>query len=92
MMYNVECKFLNCENILKDIFDFDGYGFVDRLYIKDVKYNTPATIVFWSDGTKTVVRCNDDIWDKEKGLAMAICKKVYGNRGNFNEEFKKWCY
>lgn len=92
MMYNVECKFLNCENIPKDIFDFDGYDFVDRLYIKDVKYNPPATIVFWSDGTKTVVRCNDDIWDKEKGLAMAICKRLYGNTGNFNEEFKKWCY
>ena len=26
----------------------------------------------------------------EKGLAMAISKKIYGNKGNFNEVFKKW--
>lgn len=56
-----------------------------------VIFNYPATIVFWSDNTKTVVKCGDaDIFDKEKGLAMAICKKAIGNKGNYYEEFKKW--
>lgn len=62
-----------------------------RNKIKKVIFNKPATIVFWSDGTKTVVKCGEnDIYDPEKGLAMAISKKALGNKGNFNEVFKKW--
>lgn len=56
-----------------------------------VIFNYPATVVLWSDGTKTVVKCGDyDIFDPEKGLAMAIAKKALGNKGNYYEEFKKW--
>ena len=59
--------------------------------IKNVIFNDPATIVFWADGSKTVVKCqDDDIFDPEKGLAMAISKKALGNKSNFNNEFKKW--
>lgn len=59
--------------------------------IKDVIFNDPATIVFWTDGTKTVVQCqDDDIFDPEKGLAMAITKKALGNKGNYCNELKKW--
>ena len=59
--------------------------------IKKVIFNYPATIVFWSDGSKTVVKCQDgDIYDPEKGLAMAISKKALGNKGNYCNEFKKW--
>lgn len=59
--------------------------------VKKVIFNDPATIVLWSDGTKTVVKCQDgDVFDPEKGLAMAISKKALGNKGNFNEVFKKW--
>lgn len=48
--------------------------------IRKVIFNDPATVVLWSDGTKTVVKCGpDDIFDKEKGLAMAIVKKMAGN-------------
>lgn len=60
--------------------------------IKNVIFNDPATIVMWSDGTKTVVKCGEnDIFDPEKGLAMAISKKLLGdNKGRYFEEFKKW--
>lgn len=59
--------------------------------ITKVIFNDPATIVFWSDGTKTVVkRIFEDTFDKEKGLAMAISKKAMGNKGNYYEVFKKW--
>ena len=59
--------------------------------IKKVIFNYPATIVLWSDGSKTVVKCQDgDIYDPEKGLAMAISKKALGNKGNYCNEFKKW--
>lgn len=59
--------------------------------LKRVIFNDPATIVMWEDGTKTVVKANNEPFDKEKGLAMAICKKVYGNKGNFNNIFKQYC-
>ena len=59
--------------------------------IKDVIFNNPATIVFWADGSKTVVKCqDDDIYDPEKGLAMAISKKALGNQGNYCNDIKKW--
>lgn len=58
--------------------------------IKKVIFNDPATIVFWSDGTKTVVKCHDEEFDPEKGLAMAISKKALGNQGNYFNIFKKW--
>lgn len=59
--------------------------------IKNVIFNDPATIVFWTDGTKTVVKAQDgDIFDPEKGLAMAIAKKALGNKANYCNELKKW--
>lgn len=59
--------------------------------IKKVIFNNPATIVIWEDGSKTVMKCGDgDIYDPEKGLAMAISKKALGNKGSYYEVFKKW--
>lgn len=59
--------------------------------IKEVIFHDPATVVYWEDGTKTVVKCQDEEFDKEKGLLAAIAKKVYGNKGNFNNIIKKYC-
>lgn len=68
-----------------------NYERVDMPFIDRVIFNGPATIVFWKDGTKTVVKCRqDEAFDYEKGLAMAMCKRLYGNKGNFNNVFKKW--
>lgn len=93
----------------KDLLDFysislslpDCASFLDTLSkspsveIEKVIFNDPATIVFWSDGTKTIVKKQKEDkkkkFDKEKGLAMAISKKFFGNEGNYFEEFKKWC-
>lgn len=59
--------------------------------IEKVIFNDPATVVYWKDGTKTVVKAQDgEPFDKEKGLAMAIVKKVYGNKGSYNEIFKEF--
>ena len=62
----------------------------DMPKIKNVKFNGPATIVFWGDGTKTIVKAHDEEFDPEKGLAMAIAKKALGNKGNYFNEIKKW--
>ena len=52
--------------------------FIFQLEITNVIYNDPATIVFWSDNTKTIVKATNEKFDPEKGLAMAIAKKYYG--------------
>ena len=75
-------------NILNSTY---GIGSSHIPEIKNVIFNDPATIVFWEDGTKTVVKCQDgDEFDPEKGLAMAIAKKAYGNKGNYCNKIKKW--
>ena len=75
-------------------FDYSNLFIVKTRFIpaiKNVIFNEPATIVFWEDGSKTVVKCQDgDIYDPEKGLAMAISKKALGNHGNYCNEFKEW--
>lgn len=58
--------------------------------IKNVIFHDPATIVWWEDGTKTVVKAYEDKFDAEKGLTMAIAKKALGNKGNYYEVIKKW--
>lgn len=40
--------------------------------------NGPAMVVFWNDGTKTVVKCHEEEFDFEKGLAMALARKMWG--------------
>lgn len=62
--------------------------------IKKVIFNDPATIVFWTDGTKTIVKCgeNDD-FDPEKGIAMACMKKLLGTNktgSNYIDKVKKY--
>jgi hypothetical protein len=61
------------------------------LAIDKVVFNAPATIVFWKDGTKSIVKCGDnEVFDPEKGLAMAITKKAFGNQGNYYNQIKKF--
>ena len=75
-------------NILNSTY---GIGSLHIPEIKNVIFNDPATIVFCEDGTKTVVKCQDgDEFDPEKGLAMAIAKKAYGNKGSYCNKMKKW--
>ena len=45
---------------------------------KRIIRNGPALVVFWWDGTKTVVKCHEEDFDVEKGLAMALCRKMWG--------------
>lgn len=46
--------------------------------IKQVIFNGPATIVYWKDGCKTIVKCQEGaVNDPEKGLAMAIARHYF---------------
>ena len=57
-----------------------------ELAVTDVIYNDPATVVYWSDKTRTVVKCQPgDTYDPKTGFLLALCKKVCGNTGNYND-------
>ena len=65
------------------------FGYIPE--IKNAYFNDPVTVVMWSDGTKTMVKCQDgDTYSKEVGLALCISKKAFGNKPNFNNVFKKF--
>lgn len=58
--------------------------------IKKVIFNPPATIVFWNDSSKTVVKCSDDdIFDPLAGIAFAVMRKVYGKEYRKIEKYAK---
>lgn len=72
------------ENDIK--FAYDLYK-EKTMVIKDVKKNGPATIIFWLDGEKTIVKCQPgDQDDIEKGVIMALVKG-YCTR---NKNMKNW--
>lgn len=59
--------------------------------IRKVIFNNPATIVYWEDGTKTVVKCQDGCeYSKYVGFMACVTKKVYGNKGSFNNIVNYW--
>lgn len=48
-------------------------------HIDHVKFNGPATIVFWKDGTKTVVKRDyKERNDHKKAILYAFIRKIYG--------------
>lgn len=61
-----------------------------QLNIKKVVYNDPATVVYWDDGSKTVVKCHEeDVYDERTGFLLCCAKKLFGNTGRFNEVVKE---
>lgn len=60
------------------------------LQVRDVIFNPPATIVFWEDGIKTVVKCSkDDTYDPERGFELAFLKRVLGG-GALRRLIRDW--
>lgn len=67
------------------------YGAVNPS-IRKVLFNPPATIVFWTDETKTVVKCDKtDTYDEYTGLLLCIAKKFFGNTGKYNDILNHFC-
>lgn len=59
----------------------------NKYEIVDVIFNGPATIVFWRDGTKTVVKCTKrDTFSEDAGVALCIAKKMM--RDSFHRVLK----
>lgn len=64
---------------------------LSALQIKRIIVNNLATIVFWEDGTKTVVKISDvDMedgkYDIYAGVSYAIAKKLFGSNSAFKRE------
>ena len=75
--------------IVKTLFGDNKDNNSEELDFEDIIINPPATIVKWDDGTKTVVKCqNDEEYDAEKGIALCFMKKMCGNTSNYNEILK----
>lgn len=79
---NISSYILNDVNFVQKLFDSGCLQCPTD--IKQVIFSGRATIVIWFDGTKTVVKCAEgDKYSKFAGLAIAICKHMYGS------DFKK---
>lgn len=79
----------NC--VMEEATKMKGETNMTAASIKNVIFAPPATIVYWSDGSKTVVKCSEkDVFDPEKGLAMAIAKRCGGNKGSYYREIQNW--
>lgn len=52
---------------------------------KEVIFSPPATIVYWQDGSRTVVKCSEeDEFSEEMGFVLCFTKKIFGNNGSYN--------
>lgn len=61
-------------------------------HITKVIFHKPATIVYFDDGDKVVVKTyKDNKFNPEAGLALCILKKMLGNDAEkFHKFFKDW--
>ena len=67
---------------------FNPNVFGKSLTTKNIIYNGPATIILWTDGTKTVVKCKEgDPYSPEAGFALAVLKRLTGN--DFHKYLRK---
>ena len=50
---------------------------------KRIVHSGPATIVFWNDKTKTVVKCSEnDIYDEYEAFCAALAIKMFGSNSH----------
>lgn len=60
--------------------------------VKSITINPAAgtTTVVFKDGSVSMVHCNDEEFDSEKGIAMCFMKKMFDCRGCFNDFLNKY--
>ena len=91
-----ECA-IDAGRMRSDSLDALMYGiFGQKVYKPDIPepvrvlYNGPCTIVFWSDGTKTIVRCaGDQEFDTYSGFVAAFAKKMFGSTSRVKKMLRK---
>ena len=71
-----QTELLKCAfDAISDFYERD----INELHMDRVIFSDPATVVFWRDGEKTVVKCTEgDTFNREMGIAMCTLKKIFG--------------
>lgn len=89
----IKNKAKGIKQMAADVKEQENRDMIDRFnkVVDKVIFNDPATIIVLKNGEKIVVKCQPgDVYDKEKGLALALVKFAFGNTNYFNTIFKKW--
>lgn len=71
--------------------DFKGYKYhrYNSYIPKRIIYNDPATVVFWKDGTKTVVkRAPNEVSNHYTAFCAALAKKIFETNSHVNRIVK----
>lgn len=73
------------KDFIETTFKFCFDDSILKPHIDHVKFNGPATIVFWKDGTKTVVKHDGKgRKDKRQAILYAFIRKIYGEGKPYN--------
>ena len=65
------------------------YHAYNRYIPKRIIYNDPATVVFWKDGTKTVVkRAPNEVSNHYTAFCAALAKKIFETNSHVNRVVK----
>ena len=86
------CNIVNNESSRRALLDQYKKGLIEgreivwkSISVDRIIFNDPATIVFWNDGTKTVVKCQEgQTFNPYFGFCAAIAKKLYGSNSILN--------
>ena len=81
---SMECRGLFLE---KDLNVARGSRFlISTLEPERIIHSGPATIVFWNDKTKTVVKCSkNDIYDEYEAFCAALAIKMFGSNSHLKK-------
>lgn len=75
---------LNQKEVEEEYWEFDDL-------VKRIVFNPPATIVFWFDGTKTVVKCGkDQPFNPYYGFCAAVTKRMLGHNCAINRHIDEY--
>jgi len=84
-------KICDPETVYKQTKTQELHHLPPRCTIKKVIFNYPATVVIFQDGHKVVTKCkSSDLFDEEKGLALALVRNIYGDYA-YSNVIRKWC-
>lgn len=64
------------DGLMKELTKMNFYKNIPSM-VEKITYNGPATIVFWNDGTKTVIKCHEgDQFDEVTGFLLCCLRKM----------------
>ena len=63
---NYKIKYAKNDRVKNKLDEWVSNNTIKAMIPKMIKHNGPATIVFWADGTKTVVKANPDLIEEKR--------------------------